>query len=565
MSATDKGVEGESQSAPAYSGRLELTWTNKDQRLLAYEDGKYEWVPAGDYRVSEVRLLHDAGTVGQTAGGPKTRGRDNLLIRGDALSGLTSLLELPEFAREFAGKVRLIYIDPPFNTGQAFEHYDDALEHSVWLTMMRDRLVLAKRLLADDGSIWVHCDDAEQARLRLLLDEVFGASNFIATIIWKRRNDPRNTAPHLSTDHDSVIVFAKDAERVRTNPLARTEAMDSAYTNDDEDPRGPWRTGDLAARNYYSKGTYAVKTPSGRKISGPPSGSYWRISKEELERLDAEGRIYWGKKGDSRPYLKRYLSEVQAGRVPSSVWHPEEAGFVRNGKEEVRALVGDVFATPKPEKFIQRVLEIGSDPGSLVLDFFLGSGTTAAVAQKMGRRWIGMESSRSTLETFTLPRLEKVIAGEDPGGISEDTGWTGGGGFRVLDVCDSMFADDAGMVMLADWATNGKLAEATAAQLGFDYEPDGAFCGTQGRTRLAVVDGLVNDDVVRLLVGSLGEEERLTVAGTGVDPVATETLRELRPGSKMRKIPSSILVEYLREDRWQPLVESSEDLEEAAV
>lgn len=545
--------EGESNGGrPRYRGRLELTWTNKDQRLLAHEDGTYEWVPPADYRVAEVRLLHDAGIVGEVQGGPLSRGKDNLLIRGDSLNALTALSELPEFAREYAGKVKLVYIDPPFNTGQAFEHYDDALEHSVWLTMMRDRLIQAKKLLAPQGSIWVHCDDSEQAHLRVLLDEVFGADNFVASVIWKRRNDPRNTARHLSTDHDSIIVFATDIKHLETNALTRSQAMDSAYSNPDDDPRGPWRRGDLAARNYYSKGTYPVTTPSGRVIKGPPSGSYWRIAEEELHRLDSEGRIYWGKDGSSRPYLKRYLTDVQAGRVPSSVWHPEEVGFVRNGKEEVRALVGDVFATPKPEKLMRQIVEIGSNPGDVVLDYFLGSGTTAAVAAKMDRRWIGVEWSRDVLERFTLPRLEKVIVGDDPGGISPEIDWAGGGGFRVLDVGDSMFAEDSGVVVLAEWATSKELAEATAAQLGFAFEPSGPFCGRKGRTRLAVIDGLVNEHVVELLVQGLGEGERLTVAGTAIDPAVLEGLREISPGSRVRKIPASLLLEYEREVRWQP-------------
>lgn len=186
------------------------------------------------------------------------------------------------------------------------------------------------------------------------------------------------------------------------------------------------------------------------------------------------------------------MSEVAGGRVPSTVWHPEEVGFVRNGKEEVRALVGDVFATPKPERLIERVIHIGSDPGDIVLDCFLGSGTTAAVAHKMGRRWVGIERGRDTLEKFAIPRLTKVVAGQDPGGVTAAVGWAGGGGFRILDVGPSMFEDDEGVVMLAEWASNSALAEATAAQLGYAYESAAPFCGRKGRSRLAVIDGLVS-------------------------------------------------------------------------
>jgi adenine-specific DNA-methyltransferase len=368
-------------------------------------------------------------------------------------------------------------------------------------------------------------------------------------VIWKRRNDPRNTAQHVSTDHDSILVFARDIETLRTNHLPRTEAMDKAYTNPDDDERGPWRRSDLAARNYYSKGLYPVITPSGRVIDGPPSGSYWRVSKEELERLDQDGRIYWGADGSSRPYLKRFLSEVKGGRVPSSVWPPEEVGFVRNGKEEVRALVGDVFATPKPERLMQRVIQIATDPGDLVLDCFLGSGTTAAVAHKMGRRWVGIERSPETIEHFALPRLKKVVAGQDAGGVTQENEWEGGGGFRLMDVLPSMFEDVGGVVALAEWATNGALAETTAAQVGFAYIEQPPFSGVRGHQRLAVLDGMLNQSVLDMLIRLLAEDETLFACATAVEAAAAEYLRVERPGSEVRKIPSSLLAAYKKASR----------------
>jgi adenine-specific DNA-methyltransferase len=531
-------------------GRLELTWTNKDEALLWEEDGSYKWVPPSDYRVAEVRLLHEAGVVGEVH--PEAeRAEDNLLIRGDALNALTSLAKLPEFQREYLGKVKLAYLDPPFNTQQAFAQYDDALEHSVWLTMMRDRFVQVRRLLAQDGSIWVHLDDAEMAHCRVVLDEVFGRENFLATVIWQRRYDPRNTAPNLSIDHDYILVFAKDVGSAHLNQLARSETMNAAYTNPDNDPRGAWRRGDLAARNFYSLGLYAITTPSGRVIAGPPSGSYWRVSESRLRELAADNRIYWGPDGKSRPYVKRFLTEVAAGRVPGSVWTPDEVGFVRNGKEEVRRLMDgrEPFATPKPERLLQRVVEIATNPGDIVLDCFLGSGTTTAVAQKLNRRWIGVERSEQTLADFALPRLEKVVKGEDPGGITKAAGWAGGGAFRILDVAPSMFQEDGGTVVLADWAIGGELAQATAAQLGFRYADESPFAGTKGRTRLAVIDGLVNGDVVRLLAASLGPNERMTICGTAVDPDAETVAAEVSPGSRVRKIPASILTEYRQRGR----------------
>jgi adenine-specific DNA-methyltransferase len=526
-----------------YEGRLELTWTNKDLRLLAHEDGSYEWLSPADYRIAEVRLLHDAATVGKVG---VTRAADNLLIQGDALNALTSLSRLPEFAAQYLGKVRLAYLDPPFNTQQSFLHYDDALEHSVWLTMIRDRLLEIRALLAPEGSVWVHLDDAEMAHCRVVMDEIFGRENFLGTVIWQRRHDPRNTARHISGDHDFLLVFAKDVNACRFNQLDRTEAMATAYTNPDNDERGPWRRGDLAARNPYSQGLYPITTPSGRVIAGPPSGSYWRISEDKLAELDADGRIYWGPRGDSRPYIKRFLSEVSEGRVPGSIWSPEEVGFVRNGKEEVRRLVPDAepFATPKPERLMHRIVSIATDPGDIVLDPFVGSGTTAAVAHKMGRRWVAIEREAATVDTFALPRLSGVVAGPDSGGATEATKWSGGGGFRVLKVAASMFDADDGMVFLAEWMTNGALAEATAAQLGFTYEEEPPFSGKKGRTRLAVVDGIANESVVRILHSALPEGEKVVVCGTGIDTDARPVLRELRPGSTLRKIPAALLDEY---------------------
>jgi len=308
--------------------------------------------------------------------------------------------------------------------------------------------------------VWVHCDDSEQAYLKVMMDEVFGRENFIGAVLWVRRNDPRNTARHISTDHDYLLIYAKDIARCQFNQLPRTEAMASAYSNPDNDPRGPWRRGDLAARNYYSLGLYPITAPSGRLVEGPPSGSYWRVSAERLAALDADDRIYWGPDGNSRPYLKRFLSEVSDGRVPSSVWPPEEVGFVRNGKEEVRRIVeGDEpFATPKPEKLLHRIISISTNRGDIVLDCFLGSATTVAVAHKMGRRWVGVEISEDTVNTYDIPRLKKIVGKNEEGGITEAVNWQGGGGFRILTVAPSMFTEDGGQVFLSDWVTNGQLS-----------------------------------------------------------------------------------------------------------
>lgn len=527
---------------PQHSGRLELTWTNKHRRLLAHDDACYEWVDPADYRVSEVRLLRDAQSVGGVHS-DRQRAKDNLLIRGDALHALTSLVSLPELAEEYAGKVKLAYIDPPFNTGQTFQQYDDGLEHSVWLTMMRDRLVQIRDLLSADGSVWVHLDDNEAAYARVLLDELFGRDCFVATVIWEKADSPRNSARQFSTDHDYILVYAKDAGW-RPNRLPRTSDSDKIYTNPDDDPRGPWLPSDPFANKPYSKGLYSITGPTGR-VFRPPKGRFWRISKEKFEELDADGRIWWGTNGDARPSIKRFLSEVQ-DLVPRTLWRHEEVGSNRTSKNEIRRLFPDLpaFDTPKPEALMERIVTIATDKGDIVLDCFAGSGTTAAVAHKMGRRWVTIEWSEDTLRDFLIPRLTKVVKGEDSGGITEAVDWEGGGGFRILDVAPSMFQEVDGRVLLADWATDSALAEATAAQLRFEYELESPFCGRKGRQRLAVLDGIATAEILDLLVGALGEGEKLLLCATAVAPAAHEHLKQISPGSRIRKIPASILAEY---------------------
>jgi len=535
---------------PTYDGRLELTWTNKSMRLLAHEDGSYEWVSPSDYRVAEVRLLHDAGAVGEVHAQPD-RAKDNLLIRGDALNALTSLIELPEFAREYLGKVKLAYLDPPFNTQQSFLHYDDALEHSVWLTMMRDRLVSIKTLLAPEGSVWVHLDDSEMGYCRVMMDEIFGRDNFVATVIWQKAHSARNDATQFSVDHDYILVYSRNTEW-RPYLLARDASMDARYSNPDNDPRGPWQAGDLTANGFRKNGNYAITTPSGRLIPGPPPGGCWRYPEERFKELVADNRIHWRKGGAGEPRIKRFLSEVRQGRVPRTFWANDEVGHSQDAKQEIKDLVSDVepFATPKPERLIERVLRVATEPGDVVLDCFLGSGTTAAVAHKTGRRWVGIEQNADTLQTFTRLRMTKVVGGEDPGGITQLMDWHGGGGFRILHVAPSMFEAVDGQVYLSEWATNGTLAEVTAAQLHYDYQYDPPFCGLRGRSRLAVIDGLVNEAVVRLVANALAEDQRLVICGTAIDPTAREVLRGLRPGSSVRKIPHSILQEYRQSVRW---------------
>ncbi len=381
-------------------------------------------------KVAPYRLLEPAPEL--SAGDPQS---PNMLIQGDNLEALKALLPY------YAGRVKCIYIDPPYNTRSAFEHYDDSLEHTLWLSMMYPRLELLRELLSEDGSIWVSIDDNEGHYLKALMDEVFGRKNFITTVIWRKNYAPKSSARHFSEDHDYLLIYAKNADGWIPNSMPRSEKQDKAYKNPDNDPRGLWKTSDLSARNPYSLGIYEVTCPSGRLIDGPPKGRYWSISKDKLLELDADNRIWWGKNGDSIPQLKRFLSDVKQGVVPQTFWSYEEVGHTQDAKKEIVTLFGDeVFGTPKPERLIQRVLHVATNAGDLVLDSFLGSGTSAAVSHKMGRRYIGIELGEHAV-THCVPRLKKVIDGEQ-GGISETVNWKGGGGFRFYRLGEAVFDDE---------------------------------------------------------------------------------------------------------------------------
>jgi adenine-specific DNA-methyltransferase len=358
---------------------------------------------------------------------------ENMLIQGDNLDALKALLPF------YAGRVNCIFIDPPYNTRSAFEHYDDNLEHTQWLAMMYPRLELLREFLTQDGTIWVTIDDNESHYLKVVMDEVFTRSNFVTTVIWEKADSPRNSARQFSNDHDYMLVYSKSPEW-SPQKLPRTAASDSIYSNPDNDPLGVWLPGDPYANKPYSKGLYEVTGPSGRTFK-PPPGRFWRVSEKKLRELDSQGRVWWGPTGEARPSIKRYLSEV-SDLVPRTIWRKEDVGSNRTSKNEMRALFpGDAaFTTPKPEGLLQRLLLIATQPGDLVLDSFLGSGTTAAVAHKMGRRYIGIEMGEHAV-TQCVPRLKKVVDGEQ-GGVSEAVSWPGGGGFHFYKLGSPVFDEE---------------------------------------------------------------------------------------------------------------------------
>jgi len=516
-------------------------WPGKDKFLLVPKDesGKPVWVERDHPAASEVRLADLTEAVGEVD--ETNPYAANLLFTGDSLDVLRVLSEVPEFRREYRGKVKLVYIDPPFNTGQAFEHYDDWMEHSTWLSFMRERLLLIRELLAPDGSVWVHLDDAEQHRMRLVMDEVFGGANFIATVVWQKIHARNNSAMHFSADHDFILVYGKQALVWRPNRVERTAKSDADFWNPDNDPRGMWRRSDLTASKPYADGHYEVVGPHGG-VFKPRPGRPWGVSRESFEALRDDDRLWWGKTGRTFPFRKRFQSEL-GGLVPNTVWLHEDVGNNREAKGEIAKLFGkDAFSTPKPERLLERVIHIGSNPGDIVLDCFAGSGTTAAVAHKMGRRWVTAEILPETVAAFTRPRLERVVAGEDPGGITKSVGWHGGSGFRTVEVGPSMYEDTAYGVMLAEWATNGKFARAVAGQLGFEWQADAQpLCGIRGRMRLAVLDGAVGTEEVGQIVAALDDKERVTIVAKSVLPDAEAQLAKLSNGSRIRKAPRDLL------------------------
>ncbi len=354
--------------------------------------------------------------------------KQNLLIKGNNLIALHTLRQ------RLAGKVKLIYIDPPYNTGNDGFSYNDQFNHSSWLTFMENRLRIARELLADDGTMWISIDAGESHYLKVLCDEVFGRDNYIDEVIWQRSFAPINLKKTLSRSHDVVLVYAKNYDsNFELNKLPRSDEANSRYKNPDNDPRGPWTSGDLSVGPVINEKVYPIKTPSGRVVY-PPNGYCWRLTKERFNEYAQDNRIWFGDRGDNTPRIKRFLSEVKDGVTATTLWLRDEVGDSQEGKREIKTLFpeGEVFGTPKQERLLQRIITLGSNKGDIVLDFTVGSGTTAAVAQKMGRRWIGIEQM-DYIETIAKERLKKVIAGEQ-GGISKSINWQGGGSFVYLEL-----------------------------------------------------------------------------------------------------------------------------------
>lgn len=461
-----------------------------------------------------------------------------MLIHGD------NLLALKALESKFAGQVKCIYIDPPYNTGSAFEHYDDNLEHSQWLNLMRPRLEILWRLLSEDGSLWISIDDDEQAYMKVLCDELFGRSSFIASIIWQKRTSPDMRAV-ISDGHDYVLVYAKDKDLFKQvrNRLPLSEEQRKSYKNPDNDPRGPWTSTDCTAQAGHGTADqfYTLTTPVGRVIELPKS-LCWRFTKERMEEEIAAGRIWLGKDGTGVPRKKTYLKD-STGVVPWTLWMNKEVGHNQEAKKENNALFGssNAFDTPKPERLIQRIIHIASNPGDLVLDSFLGSGTTAAVAQKMGRRWIGVEMGNHAY-THCKVRMDKVIAGEDPGGITKAQNWQGGGGYRFYEVAPTLINKDPfdEYVINEDYDAN-MLAAAVALHEGFHYQPDGDLFWKQSvgneNSYLFVTTRHLNSPYLDSIKDTMEEDEYLIIACRSFD----SGLDKAYDNITVKKIPQMLL------------------------
>lgn len=654
------------------SNKLELTWYNKDQALIPANEGKYgyTWVNPKDPRYCETHTLVVDGIV-RGAPIPKAENNtyseradvdpaeDNLLVLGESGDVLEALTRVPELSDKYVGKIKCVYIDPPFNTSQAFASYEDNLEHSIWLTMMRDRLIHLRKLLSNDGSIWVHLDRVENHRMRVLLDEIFGSSNFVTEVIWKKGSQVRNNTHKFSSDHDTIYVYRKSAE-FRLNRLPPTEEMTARYGSPDGDPV-LWQSIGSSAQHSVPKNqhpsVYGIQHPVTGSMLYPPSSSNWRYGQTTMLKILREWGNYetgeiteeerqrrWEIEGDHillredvKPLVipnwsdkdaKQALDRYSAGKwpdiffttggygglrvkgrmpedflsTPRTIW--QDTDYNDTAKNEIKDLFPGTnpFSTPKPERLLERVIHIATNPGDIVLDIFAGSGTTAAVAQKMGRRWVTCELMKNTVERFTLPRLEKVVKGEDMGGISTSEGtrtdntdeglpeditpdeaqkftsllnkvikaepdlkksadikrlkkltktkktkdtinWRGGGGFTVARLSPSCFDydPDLDLVTLTEEATGQALVDSVAANLGFYLTPDNRqFDGILGRQHLAVIEGVLNEAKVDDLMAHLPQGHTLVLAATIVNEGVRKHVRGFKNGSRVINIPLDI-------------------------
>lgn len=508
---------------PTNPQKLELTWIGKDSRprleprILIEDPGK---TYHAKHKVSKNDIF------------------DNKLIFGD------NLLALKALESEYTGKVKCIYIDPPYNTGSAFEHYDDGVEHSLWLSLIRERLDVLWKLLNHDGSIWISIDDSEVHYLKVLCDEMFGRSSFLSTIVWEQRTTRENRRT-FSNNQEYILVYAKDPSKFAEsrNSLDLSGEVKERYKNPDNDPRGSWQSISVNAQAGHGTKSqfYTLIAPNGKKHE-LPAGRCWLYTEQKMEEEVLKGNIWFGKDGNSAPRYKKFLTDVSEGLTPQTLWTAEEVGTNDHAKKNLIRLFPEekVFDTPKPESLIQRIIHIATNPGDLILDSFAGSGTTGAVAHKMGRRWIMIELGEHC-HTHIIPRLKKVIDGEDSGGITESVNWKGGGGFRYYRLAPSLLEKDK----WGNWVINkeynaAQLSEALCKLEGFTYAPSEDIYWQQGHSTetdyiYVTTQMLVHEQLVSLSE-EVGESRTLLVMCSAFKGRADEF-----PNLTLKKIPNTVL------------------------
>lgn len=512
--------------------KLELTWIGKDDRprlepRILIEEPEFSY---------HAETRHEGDHF------------DNMLIHGDNLLALKALETDPRVR----GKVKCIFIDPPYNTGSAFEHYDDGIEHSLWLTMMRDRIELLYSLLSEDGSMWVTIDDNEAHYFKVICDEVFGRSNFVANAVWQKKYTVANDAKWLSDSHDHVIIYAKNKMAWRPNRLPRTSEMDERYRNPDNHPKGPWKATPLYAKRTGSEKerAFSFQFKNGF-IWTPPRGTSPRFPADALRMMDDNDEIWFGVDGTANPSRKTFLSELKISGTPAStLWLHSDVGHNHEARDEVKAInPDDPFDTPKPERLIKRILELATAPGDLVLDSFGGSGTTGAVAHKMGRRWIMVELGEHA-KTHIVPRMQKVIDGTEKGGVTEVVNWQGGGGYRFFKLAPSLLQKDkwGNLVINKDYQPE-MLAEAMCKHFNYTYAPSAEHYWMHGKATenafIYVTTNSLTFDQLKALSDEVGEERSLLVCCMAYE-AAGDSLMNLT----LKKIPRVVLdrCEWGRDD-----------------
>ncbi len=503
--------------------KLELTWVGKENRprlepRILIEDPAKSYHAAS--RVSDGDIF------------------DNVLIHGD------NLLALKALEADYAGKVKCVFIDPPYNTGSAFTHYDDGLEHSIWLGLMRDRLEIIRRLLSEDGSLWITIDDNEAHYLKVMCDEVFGRANFVSNVVWQKKYSKQNDAKWLSTSHDHILLYAKNKETWRPNAVERNADQLKGYSNIDNDPRGLWQSVVYTCAKTRAERPnlyYGIEHPRTGELIYPSETRVWGYDPNRHAQHVRDGLIWWGKNQEKdKPRLKSFLQKVGTGLVPDTLWFRDEAGDNQDAKREALAFnSADVFPTPKPEKLLSKILQIATNAGDLVIDSFAGSGTTGAVAHKMGRRWIMVELG-DHCTTHIVPRLAKVIDGSDQGGISKAVDWKGGGGFRFYELAPSLLETDKwGRKVISPDYDAAMLAQAICKLEGFAYEPSDSVYWQQGHSSetdfLYVTTQTLGPEELAALSDEVGEGRSLLILCAAFRGNA-----DLWPNLTLRKIPNHI-------------------------